>query len=312
MKAKGSLDKVETVFDYMDYNSSGTINMHKFLQYVDNMRREESLQALHEEAKQQQQLAARQESARIVDLRPLSAKDSATFLMNYAVSMSGSRRLSLTSRRIGDGDMRVIADNLANNTMLRFLVLSRNDIGVDGVSMLATSLRTNTTLTRLDIGSNKFGNEGVILLAVALRNNSTLQRLDLYNTRMQESGARAIANSLMVNKTLRELSLQGNRMGNTSAMMIGEALRHNTVLTSLFLQDNDIDPIPGMLGFVTSMYSCDDFVLEKLEGINLADFSGILDIKPPATPVSTLSNSKILGIMRKRRGLQVSKRVLNK
>ena len=307
MKAKGSLEKVERVFDFMDYNSSGTINMQKFLQYVDNLRRRESIQLLNEAKKK---MNALQRSTAQVDSRPASAKDSPAFKMMYALEMASARRLNLTSRGIEDLDMEAIADNLAGNTMLRFLVLSRNKIGREGASRVATALRSNTTLTRLEMGSNQFGNEGVIQLAGALHSNCTLLRLDLFNTPMETSGARAFAKTIMVNKTLQELSLRGNHMGNEGAMLIGESLRYNTVLTSLCLQENNIDPLPGMRGIVTSLYSCDNFVLERLEGVDLVAFSRILDIIPE--PTEFLSNRKILAIMRKRRGLHVSKRIINK
>lgn len=309
MKTEGSLEKVEQIFDYMDFNGSGTINMQKFLQYVDNLRHQESLELLRED---KSKLDAMKNSRAQVDSRPPSAKDSPAFKMDYVLAMASTRRLNLTSRNIGDPDTHTMADNLAVNKMLRFLVLSRNNIGVDGVSRIAAALRTNTTLTRLELGSNHFGNEGVILLAGALHSNSTLQRLDLFNTPMDTSGARAFAKTIMVNKTLRELSLRGNHMGNEGAMLIGESLRYNTVMTSLFLQENDIDPLPGMRGIVTSLYSCDNFVLERLEGVDLASFSRILDIKSPPESCGGLSNTKILAIMRKRRGLHVSKRIMNK
>ena len=279
--------------------------MKKFLTFIDGKRHAESLKHAKNMKKK---LDALKDGARVTTSRPTSAQNAEAFKMDYLKSMNICRRLSLTSRALGDDEVYDIAENLKVNNFLRFLVLGRNNVGLEGVNKISLSLRMNTTLTRLDIGSNKFGNEGVIVLAEMLHYNSTLQRLDLYNTPMQESGARAIANSLRVNKTLRELSLRGNHMGNAGAILIGEALRYNTVLTSVFLQENDIDPIPGMRQFVTSLYSCDDFVLERLEGIDLAEFSWILDINPNPD----LTNDDILAIMRKRRGLHVSKQIVNR
>lgn len=311
MEASGSREKVESVFEAMDWNNSGTINMQKFLTYVDRVRRRESLRELRAANKQQQDSARERESAR--DSRPSSSsRSSADFNIDVALLLAaGSRRLNLTSRGLDDEDARGIGADLAVNSTLRFLVLSRNQIGLAGADQLARALRVNSTLVRLDLGSNLFGNAGVISLCEALRVNCSLQRLDIGNTRMDAAGAKAAADMLTVNKSLRELNLRGNHMGNDGAELIGAALRYNTVLTNLFLQENDIDPVPGMRNFVRSLYSIDHFVLERLEGIDLAAFSRILDLVPdPAGPPA--SNEKILATMRSRRGLHVCKRVMNK
>jgi len=305
MAAEGSREKVELVFDRMDWNGSGTINMQKFLSYVDSLRRRESLRRLRSI---QHQIDVIKKRGEMVDSRPPSAKESDAFQVNIAVSMTGSRRLNLSFRSLGDEEVKPIAENLKSNTMLRFFSLGRNKIGSEGITCLAESLRVNSTLTRLDLGSNIFNNEGVIIIADALRENSSLQRLDLYNTPMDESGARAVAVAITCNKTLQELNLRGNHMGNEGAELIGNSLRYNTTLTRLFLQENDIDPIPGMRGFVRSLYSVDDFVLEKVEGIDLPAFSRILDIAPDPL----LTNDKVLAIMRSRRGLHISKQIVNK
>lgn len=91
-------------------------------------------------------------------------------------------------------------------------------------------------------------------------------------------------------------------MVNEGALLIGEALRYNTSLKKLFLQDNDIDA-EGARGFATSLYSCDLFVLEQLEGVELQEFSRIFDILP--TP--GLNNDQILSAMKKRRGKNAKK-----
>jgi hypothetical protein len=305
MTTEGSRDKVEKVFDKMDWNGSGTINMQKFLTYVENLRRRESLQLLREE---KERLNAINSRIRVVDSRPPSTRDAPVFKIDSVIAMTGNRRLNLSSRSLTDKDIPCIAENLKSNSILRFFAIGRNKIGVEGANLLAKSLRANMTLTRLDLGSNAFGNDGVIAIAEALRENTTLQRLDLYNTPMDVSGAQAIATAITCNKALRELSLRGNHMGNEGAMLIGNSLRYNVVLTRLYLQENDIDPIPGMRGFVRSLYSVDNFVLEKLEGIDLPAFSRILDIDEEPN----MSNDRILATMRSRRGLHVSKRIVNK
>jgi hypothetical protein len=297
-------------FKEMDFDSSGTINLKKFLRYVDNIQHAADKQTLFN-IDEKKDFSSPALLSPVTESQSNLTKDLSKKEIlersHFSMAMASNRRLSLSSRNINDDNIKVIADNLLHNLILRFLILSRNNIGLEGIKKLCVSLRSNNTLTRLDLSSNKFGSEGVILIAETLHVNSSIQRLDLCNTLIDVKGARAIAQSLMVNKSLQELNLRGDHMGNEAVMLVGNALRYNTVLKKLFLQENDIDPEPGMRSFTTSLYSCDVFVLEKLEGIDLLEFSRILDIIPDPC----LDNDKILSIMRGRRGKNAKKKHVN-
>ncbi|KAG0247462.1 hypothetical protein BG011_001448, partial [Mortierella polycephala] len=146
----------------------------------------------------------------------------------------------LVTGRIGENEVRRLAEMLKTNSTLTILDLYGNSIGYDGAQALAKALMTNKTLTTLDLKDNRIGDNGVQALSEALETNKTLTTLYLKDNRIGDNGAQALAEALKTNTTLTTLDLQSNEIWFKGMFAFSEALKTNNTLTTLDLQNNRI------------------------------------------------------------------------
>eukprot|EP00434_Breviolum_minutum_P041482 symbB.v1.2.036899.t1/scaffold5318.1/size28443/3 len=87
--------------------------------------------------------------------------------------------LSLSRSKIGDDDLKALADALSINKTIAILNLARNQIGDNGMKVLADALRVNKTIARLNLYRNQIGDDGLKALAAALEANKTIAYVEL-------------------------------------------------------------------------------------------------------------------------------------
>jgi Leucine-rich repeat (LRR) protein len=143
----------------------------------------------------------------------------------------------LWGKRLGDGDARALAAELATLTELN---LGNNSIGAAGAASLADALVVNSTVAQLDLTANSIGDAGAASLAEVLRVNTTLTELYLSQNSIGAEGAASLAEALGVNTTLMGLNLGVNSIGDAGAASLADAIRANTALRGLNLGDNRI------------------------------------------------------------------------
>jgi Leucine Rich repeat len=145
------------------------------------------------------------------------------------------KKLSLSRKKIGAVQAKIIAEELAPNTTLKLLDLSWNDIGGYGTAVIASALRTNKSLRALYLGNNGMGDDGAAAIATALRTNTSLKTLDLTGNRIGDLGMASIAQTLTLNNSLENLSLSENVVRTAGLTLLVDALKVNTGLTNLWL-----------------------------------------------------------------------------
>lgn len=172
---------------------------------------------------------------------------------------------------VSEAGAAVIADALANNSVLQSLALESNviaDAGCEAIcralvnhnhdsallhlNLLNNALTRRSALTvanmlektdhlqRLDIGSNELCDDGAALVMRAANKCPSLTSLDLRLCDIEPSGAEEIAELLAINTSLRRLVLFGNNVGDEGALEFSSAIEVNTTLTELNLSNTSI------------------------------------------------------------------------
>ncbi|KAI9031116.1 hypothetical protein DFJ74DRAFT_423703 [Hyaloraphidium curvatum] len=174
------------------------------------------------------------------DQGPLAADYSNTDY--WRSRLAGQTHLHATKEFIGDSDsvIRALSEALKGNTMLRSLLLPRNNIGPEGARQLAEALKWNSVLKDLDLSGNSIGDVGATALAELLKGNTALFSLGLAANSIGPEGARALAEALKGKSVLRSLTLSQNSIGHEGAGALAEALKGNSVLEKLDLHGNSI------------------------------------------------------------------------
>ncbi|CAF2228112.1 unnamed protein product, partial [Rotaria magnacalcarata] len=110
--------------------------------------------------------------------------------------------LNLSSSKLTDRDMEIVAKELEINRSLTKLRLFTNQISDIGAQHLADALRTNTTLTDLELYDNQIGTDGLEHFADALRTNKTLNILTMHGNKVKDQEAGFIADKLKTNEKM--------------------------------------------------------------------------------------------------------------
>ena len=144
---------------------------------------------------------------------------------------------NLVDNEIGDDDVALICDGLAENVVVEKLDFCANEFGVEGARSLARLLKAtkNKTLASLNLGLNPLENEGVVALVDGLKSNKSLRTLDLTFCGISDDGAIALASLLEHGSHLVELDLNDNEIGEAGLMALANAVKHNRNLQDLDL-----------------------------------------------------------------------------
>ncbi|MGC0371452.1 MAG: hypothetical protein DGJ47_000141 [Rickettsiaceae bacterium] len=143
---------------------------------------------------------------------------------------SNLQELSLSANQIGDEGAIALAENLKkHNLQLKALNLSGNQIGDEGVAALTKNLQ-HQRLKILGLSNNQIGDEGAVALANYLKEHPALRILNLHINQIGDEGAVALANSLKENPELNKfkLSMFCNRVNNHSVETIKEIFQDNS------------------------------------------------------------------------------------
>jgi Leucine Rich repeat len=167
--------------------------------------------------------------------------------------INSQKKLDLSRKKIGAGQAKIIAEELAPNTTLKLLDLSWNDFGGYGTAVIASALRTNKSLRALYLGHNEMGDDGAAAIATVLRTNTSLKTLDLTGNRIGDLGMASIAQTLTLNNSLENLSLSENVVGTAGLTLLVDAFKVNTGLTNLWLYGSMNDDGEAILATVNTL-----------------------------------------------------------
>ena len=151
-------------------------------------------------------------------------------------------RLDLCKQSLGPGGCRDVTAALAENTVVRSLLLGTDGIGDEGVEDVATLVERRAGLEIAYLGCNGIGPAGAMLLSRSLRGDTRLTGLWLKRNPVGPEGAREIAAMLRVNQTLRVLDLVNTGLDTAALAEISDALcEDNRTLERLYVGGNAID-----------------------------------------------------------------------
>jgi len=184
-------------------------------------------------------------------------------------SLAKRKKIVLASKDLKDGDIEVLAEVLAKNTVeemnlmlnqltlsddtftdalarnksLKILNLYNNKIGVEGAKRLAKAISINKTLEQLNLEGAEIGDEGVKHLAAALTGNSKLEVLILRGNNIGDDGAVDLATSLVINTSLRVLLLGENNVSDAGADKLADLIEYNLAIDQIMLDGNKVSNI---------------------------------------------------------------------
>ena len=112
--------------------------------------------------------------------------------------------INISDNPIGDTGAAALCDAISNNTILRYLSMSRCKITSKGFIEVSSSL---TNLQELYMGGNSLGMDGAKAVSKMITDNNTLKSLDLSHDDSFGEGVDIIISSLQSNNSLIRLSL---------------------------------------------------------------------------------------------------------
>eukprot|EP00899_Mesostigma_viride_P002854 jgi/Mesvir1/1256/Mv14928-RA.2 len=156
------------------------------------------------------------------------------------------RRLQLGSNAIGNKGARLMAEVIAKNDALQFLILDANGIGKPGMNAIRDALDRNRSLQGIALCENALGPWAGKALGEALLSRKGMMaagvapmRLLLGSNELGNKGAAALTASLRNNYAVDKLDLSANKLGSGAAAALTDMLASGSCgLRTLDLRDN--------------------------------------------------------------------------
>jgi Ran GTPase-activating protein (RanGAP) involved in mRNA processing and transport len=146
----------------------------------------------------------------------------------------------LNDCKLGDAEVKYVAEQLKRNTTVHKMYIFHNSIGVAGARYLSEAIKHNNVMTHFYIGSNSLGDEGVRYISEALKRNRSIKQIYLSNNSIGDDGARYISDVIRHNTCITTIYLHTNNIGDQGARSIIEALKHNISINKIYLDNNYI------------------------------------------------------------------------
>jgi Ran GTPase-activating protein (RanGAP) involved in mRNA processing and transport len=189
---------------------------------------------------------------------PTHSSDKRRLIMDICkqlkVNDGGMVKLRLGSYDIDDNFLKMICDNLLNNTYLQFLILHNNSITDTGVEYIVKALRRHPAVHTLWLGDNKVSDDGIRCLCSLLQTNKHIRDIIVSNKwphprwtdvitaihpHVTQIGADMIADTLRRGSSLTNLSLAHQRVRDVGAEALFRALPFSKI-RSLNLEANEL------------------------------------------------------------------------
>ena len=153
--------------------------------------------------------------------------------------------LRVSDCSIGDSNMMILAEGIAECSTLKILKLDNNHLTMCG-GEVAYVIQENTNITDLDLSWNQFRNEEAATIARSLINNDTLSILNLsYNSFGYDAAIFSIAKFLTGTFSLQTLDISFNRVKERGSICIADGLKQNESLKVLNMNGNPVGPTGG-------------------------------------------------------------------
>jgi Ran GTPase-activating protein (RanGAP) involved in mRNA processing and transport len=151
------------------------------------------------------------------------------------------KHLSLKGNKIGDGDMKFIAEALSENFNLVEIDLSYCELGVKSGEMIGAMLSTNVDLKKINLEWNILCNQGTKQLLAGLKNNNVLKDINLAWNGLSDQAAKEIGAVLFSNTSLEVVNLGHNRITHEGTKLLAGGLKENSALKVFNISANPIE-----------------------------------------------------------------------
>ena len=178
--------------------------------------------------------------------------------------------LSFESCKLGDAQMKIIAEGIKENQNIIALMLRKNNITSQGGIYISEFMNNNKNMRQLFLGDNKIKDKGLKTLLDTLSTvNRNITNLDLSNNGLVLDDFNNLADYLKTNPILNSLDLSNNKFELKSAINLGAIITTTKSIKSINMSNMGItsDNIP--LFFKTS--NIDEIILDdnNLEEVGL-------------------------------------------
>jgi Ran GTPase-activating protein (RanGAP) involved in mRNA processing and transport len=153
---------------------------------------------------------------------------------------------SLAGLQLGSTRCRILAQNIAYNSSLKTLDLSRKFIVDADGECIPTMLFSNNTLRKLNLEGNCLGPKCAAQFGKALKQNTSLLSLNLESNQLTQDGQECwgideFISFLYENKTLISLNIANNSLDTTVGDKLVHATHENTTLIDLNFSFNNFN-----------------------------------------------------------------------
>ncbi|GMI04608.1 hypothetical protein TrVE_jg9920 [Triparma verrucosa] len=153
--------------------------------------------------------------------------------------------LRLSGCAIGDRNMKILAEGLAESVTLTTLKLDRNNLTRCGKE-IAYFMHENLYITDLDLSWNQLRNEEAAAVARSLLGNEVLTTINLaWNHFGYDPAIFALAKFLTESYCLNSLDISFNKVKERGSICMADALKQNSNLKSLNVDGNPVGPTGG-------------------------------------------------------------------
>jgi len=184
-------------------------------------------------------------------------------LAGLAMNSPECKSVEIIGNNDPDACLRLLDQNLCNNTNMKFLTLSAMNFESSGFQALVRIFNRNKNISRLKLIQIKFTDRltqlwkvlsvaelslksmhlsqaDIVELAQNIRHNTALRSLELKDISIG-SQAKHITSAIAISSSLKHLSLENCGIGAQGAVDIGDMLKCNTTLTLLMIQRDKIE-----------------------------------------------------------------------
>jgi Ran GTPase-activating protein (RanGAP) involved in mRNA processing and transport len=177
-------------------------------------------------------------SLKTLDLRFNRINPTASEMLCDLISETAIRTLRLSGNPLGDDTIRLLADRLKGNSVLRELELNEVQMTSQGFISLCNALKENNRLEKISLSDNRLCPLAMRAFAELLGQNAALFEVGMKNCLIDDEGCEYLADGIASNATLTDLDISGNRIDVHGAQCLLDALLGNYSLGRILYAGN--------------------------------------------------------------------------
>ena len=193
-----------------------------------------------------------------------------TYIVFCIQNLKNIKILSFESCKLGDPQIKIIAEGIKENQNIIALMLRKNNISSQGGIYISEYINNNKNMRQLFLGDNKIKDKGLKALLDTLSNiNRNITNLDLSNNGFGLDDFNNLVEYLKTNPILNTLDLSSNKLALKSSINLGATLCSMKSIKSINMSNMGI--ISEFIPYLFKSFNLDDITLDdnNLEEVGL-------------------------------------------